>query len=135
MRAALFLVVVLGGIGAIFLILGSEFIAWTQILIYVGAVVVLLLFGLMLTQAPIGRTAVDNEKRLIALVTSAGVFAMLTYLVWNAFGNARIPLDTVIGRTKDLGSALFSGYILPFELVSVLLLGALVGAIVLAKKD
>jgi NADH-quinone oxidoreductase subunit J len=134
-HAALWLVVVLGSIGAIFIMLGAEFLGWTQILIYVGAIVVLLLFGLMLTQAPIGRAAVDNEKRIIALVTSAGVFAMLTYLVWNAFGDERIPLDTVIGRTKDIGTSLFTGYILPFELVSVLLLAALVGAIVLARRD
>ena len=134
-HAALWLVVVLGGIGSIFLILGSEFVGWTQVLIYVGAIVVLLLFGLMLTAAPIGRTAVDNEKRIVAILTAAGLFGVLTYLVWNAFGSARIPLDTVIGRTRAIGDSLFSGFVLPFELVSVLLLGALVGAIVLARRD
>lgn len=134
-HAALFLVVVLGGIGAIFILLGAEFVGWTQILVYVGAIVVLLLFGLMLTAAPIGRAALDNNQRWLALVTSLAVFGGLTGLVWNAFGDERIPLDTVVGRTKDVGNSLFSGFILPFELVSILLLAALVGAIVLAKKD
>ncbi|MFA5891121.1 MAG: NADH-quinone oxidoreductase subunit J [Actinomycetota bacterium] len=133
-HAALYLVGVLGSIGAIFLLLGAEFIGWTQILVYVGAIVVLLLFGLMLTAAPIGRTALDNEQRGLAAVAAAAVFGVFTYLIWSAFGKAEIPLQQVV-RTKDVGTGLFSGYILPFELVSILLLAALVGAIVLAKKD
>jgi NADH-quinone oxidoreductase subunit J len=133
-HAALYLVLVLGGIGSIFLVLGAEFVGWTQILIYVGAIVVLLLFGLMLTAAPIGRAALDNEQRGIALVCAAAVFGVFTYMIWNAFGDERIHLDQVV-RTKQIGQSLFTGYVLPFELVSVLLLAALVGAIVLAKKD
>jgi NADH-quinone oxidoreductase subunit J len=133
-RAALYLVVVLGGIGILFLILGAEFVGWTQILIYVGAIIVLLLFGLMLTAAPIGRTALDNQQRGIALAASASVFGVFTYLIWGAFGDEQIPLDQIV-RTRDIGQSLFERFILPFELVSVLLLAALVGAIVLAKKD
>jgi NADH-quinone oxidoreductase subunit J len=133
-HAALWLVGVLGGIGAIFLLLGAEFVGWTQILVYVGAIVVLLLFGLMLTAAPIGRSALDNEQRWVALVAAGSVFGVFTYLIWNEFGDARIPLEQAT-KTKDIGTSLFSGYVLPFELVSVLLLAALVGAIVLAKKD
>ncbi|MGZ4103943.1 MAG: NADH-quinone oxidoreductase subunit J family protein [Actinomycetota bacterium] len=133
-RAALYLVIVLGAAGAIFLMLGAEFVGWTQILIYVGAIVVLLLFGLMLTAAPIGRVALDNQQRGVALVTAAVVFGVFTYIIWRAFGSERIHLDQIV-RTQDIGRSLFSGYILPFELVSVLLLAALVGAIVLAKKD
>lgn len=133
-HAALYLVGVLGGIAAIFLLLGAEFVGWTQILVYVGAIVVLLLFGLMLTAAPIGRAALDNEQRGIALVAAAAIFGVFTYLIWNAFGDAEIPLEQVV-RTADIGTGLFSGFILPFELVSILLLAALVGAIFLAKKD
>jgi len=133
-HAALYLVGVLGSIGAIFLVLGAEFVGWTQILVYVGAIVVLLLFGLMLTAAPIGRASLDNEQRGLALVCAAAVFGVFTYLIWNAFGKERIELSQIV-RTKQIGQSLFSGYVLPFELVSVLLLAALVGAIVLAKKD
>src|SRR5262245_21905066 len=70
-HAALYLVIVLGGAGGVFLLLGAEFVGWTQILIYVGAIIVLLLFGLMLTAAPIGRSALDNQQRVVALITSA----------------------------------------------------------------
>ena len=133
-RAALYLVVVLGSIGAIFLLLGAEFVGWTQILIYVGAIIVLLLFGLMLTAAPIGRATLDNTQRPLAFICAAGVFALFTTVIWRAFGSARIPLKQVV-RTADIGQSLFTRYILPFELVSVLLLAALVGAIVLAKRD
>jgi NADH-quinone oxidoreductase subunit J len=133
-HAALYLVLVLGAAGAIFLMLGAEFVGWTQILIYVGAIVVLLLFGLMLTAAPIGRSALDNQQRGVALITAAAVFGVFTFIIWRSFGGQRIHLNQVV-RTADIGRSLFSGYILPFELVSVLLLAALVGAIVLAKKD
>jgi NADH-quinone oxidoreductase subunit J len=133
-HAALYLVLVLGGIGTIFLILGAEFVGWVQILIYVGAIIVLLLFGLMLTAAPIGRTALDNQQRPLAFVCSAAVFGVFTYIIWSAFGSERIHLNQIV-RTRDIGRSLFSGFILPFELVSVLLLAALVGAIVLAKRD
>jgi NADH-quinone oxidoreductase subunit J len=133
-HAALYLVLVLGGAGGVFLLLGAEFVGWTQILIYVGAIIVLLLFGLMLTAAPIGRSALDNQQRVLALITSAAVFGVFTYIIWRTFGDQRIELDQIV-RTADIGKSLFSGYILPFEVVSVLLLAALVGAIVLAKKD
>ena len=133
-HAALYLVVALSAVGVTFLLVGAEFVGWTQILIYVGAIVVLLLFGLMLTAAPIGKHALDNQQRGVAFLTSAAVFGVFTFIIWRSFGSQRIHLNQVV-RTSDIGRSLFSGYILPFEVVSVLLLAALVGAIVLAKKD
>lgn len=133
-RAALYLVGVLGGLGIIFILLGAEFVGWTQVLVYVGAIVVLLLFGLMLTAAPIGRYALDNQQRLLAFLVSAATFTGFTIMIWNAFGDQEVPLDQIV-RTRNIGASLFTGFVLPFELVSVLLLAALVGAILLAKKD
>lgn len=133
-HAALFLVATLGSIAALFLLLGAEFVGWTQILIYVGAIVVLLLFGIMLTRAPMGRMALDNQKRASAIVVAAGTFGVLTWLIWDAFGDERIPLKQVV-RTREIGQSLFDRFVLPFEAISVLLLAALVGAIVLARKD
>ena len=133
-HAALFLVATLGAIAALFLLLGAEFVGWTQILIYVGAIVVLLLFGIMLTRAPMGRVALDNQKRVSAFVVAAGTFGVLTWLIWDAFGDERIPLKQVV-RTREIGQSLFDRFVLPFEAISVLLLAALVGAIVLARKD
>jgi NADH-quinone oxidoreductase subunit J len=133
-HGALYLVAVLGSIAGVFLLLGAEFIGWVQILIYVGAIVVLVLFAIMLTRAPMGRQAMDNQQRLVALGVAGGVFAVFTWLVWHTFGGEEIPLKQAV-RVHDVGTSLFTGFVLPFEAVSVLLLAALVGAIVLARKD
>ena len=132
-HAALYLVVALGTVAGVFLLLAAEFVAWVQILIYVGAIVVLLLFGLMLTRAPIGREALDNQQRGFAAVVGLAVLAGLAVLVWDTFPSAEIRLGT--SSTADVGTSLFSAYILPFEVVSFLLLAALIGAIVLARRE
>jgi len=134
-HGALYLVVTLFGSAVFFLIALAEFVAWVQVLIYVGAVIVLLLFGLMLTRAPIGRTALDNENRGFALLVSGGLFVVSSVVLWRAFDGKRINLDTELFSSADLGTALFTRFVLPFEIVSVLLLAALVGAVILAKKD
>ena len=132
-HAALNLVVSLAMVGAIYLLLAAEFVAWVQVLIYVGAIVVLLLFSLMLTKAPIGREALDNQQRGIAFLVSAAVLGGLVFLLQDTFAGQRIALQPV--RTAAIGDSLFRNYVLPFEIVSVLLLAALIGAIVIARKD
>ena len=132
-RAALYLVVTLAVVGAVYLLLAAEFVAWVQILIYVGAIIVLLLFGLMLTRAPIGREALDNQQRGVAAIVGLGILAGLAFLLWETFGDAPIDLPTTV--TRDVGASLFRSFILPFEVVSFLLLAALIGAIVLARRD
>ncbi len=134
-HGALYLVVTLLGSAVFFLIMFAEFVAWVQVLIYVGAVIVLLLFGLMLTRAPIGRTALDNENRLFALLVAGGLFVVSSVVLWRAFEGKRIDLGAELFSTADLGNELFTRFVLPFEIVSVLLLAALVGAVFLAKKD
>ncbi len=107
-----------------------------QVIIYVGAIVVLLLFGIMLTRAPVGRRVLDNtiRARVGALVIGGGFFAMLTTFLVRAFGGDRIS-NRAATATAALGNTLFRNFVLPFEAVSVLLLAALVGAIVLARRD
>jgi len=134
-HAALYLVVTLASVGAAYLLLAAEFVGWVQILIYVGAIVILFLFGLMLTKAPIGREALDNQQRGLAALVAAAVLADLAALVLAAFPWSEARIGTVHVRTADVGAAIFSGYVLPFEAVSFLLLAALVGAVVLARKD
>lgn len=134
-HAALYLVVTLAMVGAIYLLLAAEFIAWVQILIYVGAIVILFLFGLMLTKAPIGREALDNQSRGLALVVALGVLAGLVFLIQDAFKWSDPKMTPVSGGTAALGESIFSRYVLPFEAVSFLLLAALIGAVVLARKD
>jgi NADH-quinone oxidoreductase subunit J len=133
-HAALYLVVTLAMVGGVYLLLAVEFVAWVQVLIYVGAIVVLLLFGLMLTRAPIGREALDNQQRGFAAITGLAVLVGLGVLLWESFRDARIDLEAS-GATADVGLSLFRSFVLPFEVVSFLLLAALVGAIVLARKE
>ncbi|MFD7292688.1 NADH-quinone oxidoreductase subunit J [Streptomyces sp. NPDC059897] len=134
-HAALWLVVALGGLAVEYLLLTAEFIAWVQVLIYVGSVVVLLLFGLMLTRAPIGRSPdADSPNRWAALTVAVASAAALVWVVVDAFRTTWIDLDEVQGSTAVTGSILFKHWVLPFEALSVLLLAALVGAIVLSRK-
>ncbi|MBQ1111896.1 NADH-quinone oxidoreductase subunit J [Streptomyces sp. C3-3] len=134
-HAALWLVVALGGLAVEYLLLTAEFIAWVQVLIYVGSVVVLLLFGLMLTRAPIGRSPdADSGNRWVALGVAAAAAAALVWVVVDAFRTTWIDLDgPAQGSTEVTGSFLFRNWVLPFEALSVLLLAALVGAIVLSR--
>lgn len=135
-HAALWLVVALGGLAVEYLLLTAEFIAWVQVLIYVGSVVVLLLFGLMLTRAPIGRSPdADSGNRWAALAVALASAAALVWVVTDAFRTTWIDLDGApAGSTEVTGKALFQNWVLPFEALSVLLLAALVGAIVLSRK-
>ena len=142
-HAALYLVVVLSSVGAIYVLLFAEFVAVTQLLVYVGAVVVLFLFGIMLTRATLGREAgLDNDQRGIALVTSLFLVGILTYVLVDFFGDDKFTTSTMSSAqltaergTRAVGDSIFSTYLVPFEAVSVLLLAALVGAIVLARRD
>jgi NADH-quinone oxidoreductase subunit J len=134
-HAALMLVVTLAGSAALFIMLGAEFVAWTIVLVYIGAVIVLFLFGLMITRAPTGRDPVDldHDRRWPAALIALATFVTIAWSTTLAFEDAVIP-DGVV-RAEDLGSVLFSRYVIPFEAVSFVLLAALIGGIVLARKD
>ncbi|SOD64687.1 NADH-quinone oxidoreductase subunit J [Streptomyces zhaozhouensis] len=133
-HAALWLVVALGGLAVEYLLLTAEFVAWVQVLIYLGSVVVLLLFGLMLTRAPIGPSPdADSGNRPVALAVALASAACLVTLVVDAFRTTWIDLDEPHGRSDALGDSLFRTWVLPFEALSVLLLAALVGAIALSR--
>lgn len=135
-HAALYLVGTLLGAASIYIMLLAEFVAWAQVLVYVGAIVVLMLFGLMLTRAPIGKSNFDNDQRLIAALCAAAVFCVTSYIMWDSFKNEKINLAREVGTTTGrVGEVIFSSYVLPFEIISVLLLAALVGAVVIARRD
>ena len=138
-HAALYLVVVLGGAAAQYILLAAEFVAWVQVLIYIGAVVIIFLFGIMLTRAPMqSETALDNDQRWPALVVAVFLLGVLIVLLVDAFGDQTIRLDDELlatGRTGNVGSSIFRQYVVPFEVVSMLLLAALVGAVAIARRD
>ncbi len=135
-HAALWLVVSFGALAGCYLIMTAELVAWVQVLIYIGAVVVLLLFATMLTRAPIGKTpGLDNDNRLLAAIVGVATAATLVFLVIDAFKGGWIDVrGAATGSAQADGSAIFRWWVLPFEVVSVLLLAALVGAIVLVRR-
>ena len=135
-HAALYLVVVLAGVAALYILLAAEFTAVVQVLVYIGAILVLFLFGIMLTRAPIGRTAnLDNDQRWLGLVVALFLLGVLGAVLSDGFGRAKLPADAEVQRTGEVATSIFQTFVIPFEVVSVLLLAALVGAVVLARRD
>ena len=140
-HAALWLVVCFGALAGCYLVLTAEFVAWVQVLIYIGAVVVLMLFGAMLTRAPIGpatefATELDSGNKPVAAIAALATAGVLGTLVVAAFRGAYVDIHhTTTGDGDVIGASVFRYFVLPFEIASVLLLAALVGAIVLTRPD
>jgi NADH-quinone oxidoreductase subunit J len=140
-RSALALIVVFAGVAAQFIILAAEFVAVTQVLVYIGAIMVLMLFGIMLTRSRIGRDGdMTNDHWWVGVVTAVLLVGIMGYALIDYFGDDALPVDrqaaTVDGsNTSTVSDAIFGQYLIPFEVISVLLLAALVGAIVIARKD
>jgi NADH-quinone oxidoreductase subunit J len=135
-HAAAFLVVVLAGVAALFILLGAEFVAITQVLVYIGAIVVLFLFGIMLTRAPMeGTEKMSRDNWALAGLSGFVLLVLLGYTLWDGFGRDKIPADLQPTDTGALSDVIFGQYLVPFEVVSLLLLAALVGAIVIARRD
>ncbi len=136
-RAALWLVIALGGLAGMYLVLTAEVVAIVQLLIYVGAVVVLLLFGLMVTRAPIGtQPDLNTANRPVAIVVAVAAFGLLVAALIDAFSFAYVDLQaTDQGSPEAIGGALFGSWVLPMEVLSVLLLAALIGAIAITRRD
>ena len=136
--SAVSLIGVMGSLAVLYLLLGAEFIAAAQVIVYAGAVMVLFVFVIMLLNAGV---EARRGKSLVARALGAPALAGL--LLAMAFFVARIfPRDATAkfggftgGGPRDIGIALFTGYLLPFEATSILILIAVVGAIVLARKE
>jgi len=134
-HAALWLVLVLAGTAAQFILLGSEFVAVTQVLVYIGAIIVLFLFGIMLTRASMGDDdSVAGEKRLMAGLVAVLLAVVMGIALIDSYSDTRLVIEEPQGF-ELVSDAIFSQYIVAFEAVSVLLLAALIGAIVVARKE
>ncbi|MFI7588056.1 NADH-quinone oxidoreductase subunit J [Spongisporangium articulatum] len=136
LHSALWLVVALGGLAGVYLVLGAEVVALVQLLVYVGAVVVLVVFALMLTRAPVAPSArldAGPTQRLAALVAGVATTALIAGVLIYAVGSATVEVEANRGNAGALGTAVFAGWVLPFELLSVLLLAALVGALAISR--
>ncbi len=124
------------GVAGIYIFLNADFLAVTQIVVYVGGILVLLVFGIMLTnQISIAQISQSSVQKGIGLVVVLGVLAIiLTAILPHDWVGSTLPMafnDTVSG----IGHLLFTDYLILFEIASVLLLGALIGAATLARKE
>jgi NADH-quinone oxidoreductase subunit J len=133
--AALFLVLSFVGVAGLYILLEAEFLGMVQILVYVGAIAILIIFAIMLSRRMMSPEVKSlNEQWIIALITAIALFAILAFiLVQVAWPTtlAKVPPDAI----SDLGKALVEPdqYLLVFEVASVLLLVALVGAVIIAR--
>jgi NADH:ubiquinone oxidoreductase subunit 6 (subunit J) len=132
-HAALWLVVCLGAVAGCYLVLGAEFVALVQLLVYVGAVVVLVLFALMLTRAPIGpnpEVSTGLGHRVLAAVLGAGVTVLVAAVLLPIAGPARSRRGTA---STPMAEQLFGTWVWPFEVLSLLLLVALIAALAVSR--
>jgi NADH-quinone oxidoreductase subunit J len=132
-HSALFLVVNLGCIAALYLMLGAEFLAAAQVIVYAGAIMVLFVFAIMVLIPGKEETGPDPRRgvRLLALPVGALLFLMLVFVAARLRG-APGP-GGPSGTVTAVGRLLFTSYLFPFELTSVLLLAAMVGVLLLAR--
>jgi NADH-quinone oxidoreductase subunit J len=133
-HGALFLVVNLGSIAALYLTLGAEFLAAAQVIVYAGAIMVLFVFAIMVLIPGKEETGPDPRRswRLLALPTGAVLLVLLAaYVVRSPAVPSGPPTS---GGVEAIGRLLFTDYLFPFELTSVLLLAAMVGVLLLARR-
>ena len=134
-HGALFLVVNLGSVAALYLMLGAEFLAAAQVIVYAGAIMVLFVFAIMVLIPGKEESGPDPRRgaRIVALPVGGLLLLLLVFVVaarWNAPRGAVVPS----GSAAAVGRLLFTSYLFPFELTSVLLLAAMVGVMLLARR-
>ena len=141
-HAALFLLVSLVAVAGLYLLVFAEFLALVQVLIYGGAIIIVLLFAIMLTRSSEYPRISDNRQWPLAIIAALGVFAVLAAaFLWKGVpdfiltnGETQVvEAKGIEGGISALGDSLFTDWALPFEMVSLVLLVALIGAIVIAR--
>ncbi len=134
-HAALWLVIVLAGVAAQYILAAAEFVAVSQVLVYVGAVMVLFLFGIMLTRAQIGQErGLNNRGWVWGIPVAVVLLGLLSYVIIDAYDDQQLP-ERGPTPTEAIADNVLSPYLVPFLAISFILLAAAIGAIVLARKD
>lgn len=138
-HAALSLVAVMAGAAALYILLAAEFVAVTQVLVYIGAVMVLFLFGTMLTRSRIGvETDLNNSDWWIGVPVALVLLGAMGWSLIDAFGTDKVvedPADVRQIGVAEISDAIIGPYLMPFLGLSFILVAAVIGAIVLARKD
>jgi len=134
-HSALSLIVVMVALAGLYLLQGAEFVAAVQIIVYAGAIMVLFIFVIMLLNAgEEERTNVSRLARFVGVPLGVLFLAEVAYWIWRATSHlGSAPNEAV--STRDLSTLLFREYVFPFELTSFLILIALLGAMVLARRE
>ena len=136
--SALSLIGVMGSLAVLYLLLGGEFIAMAQVIVYAGAIMVLFVFVIMLLNAGSeSKRGRSFAAQLLGVPGFFGLLAVLSYAILRLFPHSKLVRFGAFtgGTARDVGQALFTRYLLPFEVTSVLILIAIIGAIVLARKE
>jgi NADH-quinone oxidoreductase subunit J len=134
-HGALWLVVVLGGMAAQYILAAAEFVAISQVLVYIGAVMVLFLFGIMLTRAQIGReTNLNNKGWALGIPVAMLMVGVLAWVIIDAYEDDVLP-EASPTPSSELSDGFLGPFLVPFLAISFVLLAAAIGAIVLARKD
>jgi NADH:ubiquinone oxidoreductase subunit 6 (subunit J) len=134
MHAALGLLMSFVGVAGIYILLEAEFVAAVQVLVYIGAIAVLILFAIMLTRGLMTKTLAPENNQWVA---GAGVALLLFAILFFVIVGTNWPVGSTINTSNlipQIGTELVTTYVLPFEAASLLLLAALIGAIVIARE-
>ena len=133
-HSALFLVLNLGSIAALYLMLGAEFLAAAQVIVYAGAIMVLFVFAIMVLIPGKEETGPDPRRRVRILALPVGALLFMQLAMILVPRRTTLTAPAPVGSAESLGRLLFTDYLFPFELTSVLLLAAMVGVLVLARR-
>lgn len=135
-HCALAMAVAFGGLAMLYLQLDAQFVGFTQILVYIGAVAILIVFAILLTrggEAP--EKSLFSASWLWGGVVAVAVFATLAWTIKNSFASQREPAANVEATVKQIGDALMTRFVLPLEVMGLLLTAALIGAVIIALRD
>ncbi|HLH07538.1 MAG TPA: NADH-quinone oxidoreductase subunit J [Terriglobales bacterium] len=135
-NSALSLVVVMGSLAAEYLLLGAEFLGAIQVIVYAGAIMVLFVFTIMLLNA--GAEEQTRGSKVAIIIGIPGMVIGSVAVAWaliRAHTGAEVPVGSLYGSAQGIGHLLFRDFLLPFEITSVLILIAIMGAVVLARRE
>ena len=142
-HSALSLIIVMVSLAGLYLLMGAEFVAAVQIIVYGGAIMVLFVFVIMLVNLDVAvRQMQFARQKWVALLISLALAAQVGLMLWSSRNMpgqgvpvlSAVPADKLPPNSEEVAKSLFSSYLLPFEIASVLLLVAMIGAVVMAKK-
>ncbi len=141
-RGAVYLIISLLGGAGMFVLLSAPFLATVQVLVYIGAIAILIIFAVMLTRGMTQMREVFNRQWWLSAIVAGLLFIVLAagviFPIWGEGGtNPNMPVSDAVATTRDLGVALVDGnqFVLPFEVASLLLTAAMIGAILIARDN